>query len=124
MVFALVASAAAWRQCAALQIAAAGAVNLEQGVHAAHRHADATDHGEVNHHAMHHQHAADDPAAPAADDHDCMKCCTICTVANAVVPAATVMVTFTVSAHIFSRNRDMWNGSTLAVDPGIPKHIA
>jgi hypothetical protein len=110
LAFALVASAAAWRQCAALQMAAADAANSEH----------APGHGEHDHHAMH-QHAADEPAAPAADDHGCMKCCTMCTVATATLPTANAAVTFTISAHEFFQRPKAWSGNTIAVDPGIPK---
>src|SRR5438045_1751510 len=124
LVIALVASAAAWRQCTALQLAAANAANMEHTSHAAHHHGDIANHGQSDHHAMHLQPAPDDSGAPAADDHGCMKCCTMCTVANAVVPAATVTVIFTVSTLLFSRNQDVWFGNSIAVDPGIPKRIA
>src|SRR5215212_8113805 len=80
--FALVASAAAWRQCTGLQLAAA---SIEHGSAGHHDHA--VGHGEHDHHAMHDQHAADSPAAPAADDHGCMKCCSMCTVATTLPPA-------------------------------------
>jgi hypothetical protein len=119
LAFALVASAAAWRQCTALQLAAM--TSIGHGSHAAHDHAGTAAHGEHDHHAMHHQDAADEPAAPEADDHGCMKCCTMCTVANALPPAVSVTLAFTVSAHIFSRNDDPWLANTIAVDPGIPK---
>jgi len=72
---------------------------------------------------MHAQHGTDDPAPPAADDHGCMKCCSMCTVANAVVPAANATVIFTVTAHVFARDHKEWSGNTVAVDPGIPKRI-
>ncbi len=52
-----------------------------------------------------------------------MKCCSMCTVANAVLPAADTGVVFTISGHVFSRDREAWSGSTVAVDPGIPKRI-
>ena len=64
-----------------------------------------------------------DPGPPAADDHGCMKCCSMCTVANAVMPVANAAVIFTVTAHVFSRDDEAWFGNTVAVDPGIPKRI-
>src|SRR4051794_33747422 len=82
--FSFVASAAAWRQCTALQLAAAAAASTENGSLAARHHADASDHGEHDHHAMHAQHGTDDSAPPSADDHGCMKCCAMCTVADAL----------------------------------------
>ena len=100
--FALVASAAAWRQCTGLQMAAAAA-SVDHSSHAMAHHTDAVGHGEHGHHKMRHN-AADDPALPAADDHGCMKCCAMCTVANALLPAANATVIFTVSVHVFSRD--------------------
>jgi len=120
--FALVASASAWRQCTGLQLAAAAAANSEHGSHVA-DHLSQIGHGEHDHHAMHAQHGTDDTVPPAADEHGCMKCCSMCTVANAVMPAADTAVVFTISAHVFSREHEAWSGSTVAVDPGIPKRI-
>src|SRR6185436_16629114 len=120
--FALVASAAAWRQCTGLQLAGAAAARIAQG--SASHHAQAAGHGEHDHHAMHGQPAANDPATPAADDHGCMKCCAMCTVAVALLPTTGAAVTFTLSAHVFSRDHAVWSGNTVAVDPGIPKRIA
>jgi len=123
LALALVASTAAWRQCAALHGTAADAAKTEHVAHAAHHHADAAGHGESDRHAMHHQHAADDPAPPAADDHGSMKCCAMCTVASAAVAATAITVTLTVSAHIFLGSQDLRSGNLIAVDPGIPKRI-
>jgi hypothetical protein len=72
---------------------------------------------------MHAQHGAADPGPPAADDHGCMKCCSMCTVANAVLPAADTTVVFAISGHVFTRDHEAWSGNTVAVDPGIPKRI-
>src|SRR3954470_6698525 len=118
---ALVASAAAWRQCTGLQLAAAAGV--EYGLSAAGHRDHGASHGEHDHHAMHAQHGTADPGPPAADDHGCMKCCSMCTVANAVMPAADTSVVFTIAGHVFSRDHEAWSGNTVAVDPGIPKHI-
>ena len=120
--FALVASAAAWRQCTGLQRSAMAASTAPSS-HVAGHHAQAAGHGEHDHHAMHAQHGTDDPAPPAADDHGCMKCCSMCTVASAVMPAANATVIFTISAHVFSRDHEAWSGNTVAIDPGIPKRI-
>jgi hypothetical protein len=124
LALALVANAAAWRQCAALQIATANRANIEHVSHGAHHHAGPAGHGENDHHAMHHRHAVDDPATPAADDHDCMKCCTMCTMANVSASANAVTVTFTVSTHVFPASEDVRSGNMIAVDPGIPKRSA
>jgi hypothetical protein len=123
LVFALVASAAAWRQCAALQSAAAATTaTVAHGADAPNHHA--SDQDQHDHHATHHPEAADDPVLPAADDHGCMTCCTMCVAANAILPAANTSVTFTVSAQIFFPGHKAWSATTLAVDPGIPKRIA
>ena len=121
--FALVASAAAWRQCTGLQLAAAAAANSEHSSRVAGHHVQTAGHGEHDHHAMHAQHGMADPGPPVADDHGCMKCCSMCTVANAVLPAADTAVVFTISAHVFCRDHEAWSGNTVAVDPGIPKRI-
>jgi hypothetical protein len=121
--FALVASAAAWQRCTALNLAAAAAAGIEHGSHAKKQHADAGSHDHTDHHAMHAHHAADDPAMPAADDHGCMKCCAMCTVANALLPAANATVNITVSVHVFAGDHETLTANTVAVDPGIPKRI-
>ena len=117
--FALVASAGAWWQCAALQMAAAAA--HVKHVHVMSHHADAAGHGGHDH-AMHHESAADEPTAPAAD-HDCMKCCTMCVTANGLLPAADAGMIVTSSAHDFFPPHKTLSGSILPVDPGIPKRI-
>ena len=81
--------------------------------------ADAAGHGEHDHQAKTMQHAADDTAA--ADDSGSMKCCSMCTVAPALLAAANVDVIFIVSAHLFFRDQDARSGKNVAVDPGIPK---
>jgi hypothetical protein len=119
--FALVASAAAWRQCTGLQLASAAAAGIEHSSHVAGHHDQAAGHGEHEHHAMHAQHGVADPGPPVADDRGCIKCCSMCTVAGAVLPAADTTVVFTISTHVFSRHHEAWSGNTVAVDPGIPK---
>ena len=118
---ALVASATAWRQCAALQMAAGigGGSNIASG------HAQASGHGEHGALAMHAEHATHNshgPATPATDDHGSMKCCSMCTVASALLPAASATVIFAVSFQVFSGDPEAWIANTVAVDPGIPKH--
>jgi hypothetical protein len=120
---ALVASTAAWRQCTALRLAATAIANIEAGSIASNHHHAASDHVAHDHHATHQHDVADDPATPPADDHGCMKCCTMCSVANATLPAAHASVTFNVSTHMFSQRHETWSGSTITVDPGIPKRI-
>src|SRR5436190_10830442 len=95
--FALVASAAAWRQCTGLQSAATVAADSEHGSSVAGHHDQAAGHGEHDHYTVHAQHGTDDTVPPAADDHGCMKCCSMCTVANAVMPAANTAVVFTIA---------------------------
>ena len=121
--FALVASAAAWRQCTGLQLAAAAAANSEHSSRVAYHHAQTAGHGEHDHHAMHAQHGMADPGPPVADDHGCMKCCAMCTVANALLPAANATVNITVSVHVFAGDHETLTANTVAVDPGIPKRI-
>jgi hypothetical protein len=117
-VFALVASAAAWRQCAGLQMAAAAAEHAE--------HLNATHSpGGHDHAAMHHEHGANDasPAAPAMDDHGCQKCCSMCMVANALLPATGNAVVLKWTSVTFAGVAERRTGSLVAVDPGIPKRI-
>jgi len=123
LAFALVASAAAWRQCTALQLAAASAANAEHATHQIRHHVGVADHGQHDHHAMHHQPAPDDAGTPATDDHGCMKCCTMCTVASAMTPTANASVSFSASAPVFFQKHESWSGRVLAIDPGIPKRI-
>ena len=115
----LVASAAAWRPCSGLQLAGAAAAGAGHGYHTTMHRADAAGHGVHDHHGM--QRTADDTAA--ADDSGSMKCCSMCTVATALLPAVNVDATFIVSAHLFSRDQDARSGKNVAVDPGIPKTI-
>ena len=111
VVFALVASAAAWRQCTSMElISAATAASSE------HQHAS----GGHDHHAMDRQHAAQEPAAPAHADHGCMKCCSMCTVATALLPALPAATVFAASPAVFYSGYEDWSASTVAVDPGIP----
>ena len=115
-VFALVASAAAWRQCTGLQMAAAAAAHAQ--------HPDATQRpGSHDHPAMHHHHGADGPAAPVTDDHGCRKCCSMCMVANALLPAAGNAVVLKWTSVTFAGVTERRTGYLVAVDPGIPKRI-
>jgi hypothetical protein len=124
LAIALVASTAAWRQCTALQLAAATTENSADGPIASNRHHAPSDRGAHDHHATHQHTVADEPATPAVDDHGCMKCCTMCSVATAMLPIANATLTVTTSAHVFFQRHETWSGKTLAVDPGIPKRIA
>ena len=117
-VFALVASAAAWRQCAGLQMAVA-AGHAQQHQHTA-QSLDGHDHA-----AMHHHDANDpaSPAAPAMDDHGCQKCCSMCMVANALLPAVSSVAALKWTSIMFAGVTERRTGNLVAVDPGIPKHI-
>jgi hypothetical protein len=118
-VFALVASAAAWRQCTGLQMAVAAADHVQ------HPHMTQSPSGH-DHAAMHHQHGADDPAPPAApvmDDHGCQKCCSMCMVANALLPAVSSAAALKWTPVTFAGMTDRRTGNLVAVDPGIPKRI-
>ena len=97
-----------------MQLAAAGMASAAHPDHHMHAEAAAGDH-----HAMHHEHA---PPAHT-DDHGCAKCCSMCTVANAMLPAAAEAVTFTISPAVFFSGYEDWSANTVAVDPGIPKRV-
>ena len=116
-VFALVASAAAWRQCAGLQMAAAAAEQQPQHM--------VQNAGGHDHAAMHHHDANDpaSPAAPAMDDHGCQKCCSMCMVANALLPAVSSVAALKWTSIMFAGVTERRTGNLVAVDPGIPKHI-
>ena len=122
---ALVANGAAWRQCTGLQLAAA-ATHVEHGSHVVGHHAQTTGFGEHDHRGMHHLHMAEDGAPPAtpANDHDCTKCCAMCTAAIMLPSVADSAVTLIVSSPVFYRDDETGSGNTVAVDPGIPKRIA
>jgi hypothetical protein len=117
--FALVASAGTWSQCTAMQRAAAG---IGAGEHEHHHAASGGGAAAGHHHGMHHEQA---PAAPPAGDNGCLKCCSMCMAANTTLPALTAeAATFKASPAAFFRRHEHWSGNTIAVDPGIPKHIA
>jgi hypothetical protein len=118
-VLALVASAAAWRQCSGLQMAAAAAKHVQPP------HVAQSPSGH-DHATMHHQHGADgpaQPAAPATDDHGCQKCCSMCMVANALLPAAGNAVALKWTSVTFAGVTERRTENLVAVDPGIPKRI-
>ena len=106
-VLALVASAAAWRQCAGLQMAAVTG-------HAQHQHMAQSLDGH-DHAAMHH-HDANDPAWPAAP--------AMCMVANALLPAVSSVAALKWTSIMFAGVTERRTGNLVAVDPGIPKRIA
>jgi ABC-type nickel/cobalt efflux system permease component RcnA len=118
--FALVASAAAWRRCTTLQVEAAVASAAHAGHHTVADHA--THEGHAGH-AMQHQHGAEGRGQPSHDDHGCTDCCSICTVANAPLPAQVAGMTFVATPAEFFTGFSDWTANTIAVDPGIPKHI-
>jgi hypothetical protein len=110
----LVASAAAWTPCTAMQLAAAG---IESSGHPADHHASADSHAMHGHHAM----PEDAPASPPIGDPVCMTCYTMCMLANATLPAAIGVALFTISSAVFFRTAESWAAGAVAVDPGIPK---
>jgi hypothetical protein len=116
LAFALVASAAAWRQCTGLQLAET-AIAANAAPTSSHQH-DAAAHGAHDHHA---QQGPADQDTPAAD-HGCMKCCSMCSVASVLTPELAT-VTFTVTAAMFAGDGEKWLANDVAVDPGIPKRI-
>jgi hypothetical protein len=120
MAFSLVASAAAWNQCTAMQLGAANAASYaHQAAPAKHDHA-------LHDHASQDHHAAQDntPAAPAFGDPICMTCCAMCVLASATLPAVTGTAMFAVSAAVFFSTPESWSNSAPAVDPVIPQPIA
>jgi hypothetical protein len=123
LALAFAASGAAWSTCLAAQQAPIAPV----AVHHAH---DASAHHEHAGHAHHHgdrgaiHHATtDEPSAPAADDHGCVKCCSICTM-TAAVPASAAAVSLIAATVVFSSEPDDHSAHAVRVDPGIPKRSA
>jgi len=115
----LVAGTAAWRPCMAMQIAAAAAEHLAVSS----PHMDAHHHDGHDHLAMHHEPSSDAPAAPASDDHGCLKCCAMCTVATVLPSGVADATVLTVTAAVFFGGPQHWSGATVPIDPGIPKRI-
>lgn len=120
------ASSVAAQQCAAAHhttapAAAAPAITAD---HAHHDHA-AHDGAQAHHadSAAVHQHASGG-TAPLADDHACNKCCGVCTLATAMPSDARSAVIFAVSPASFSDTADPLVGTTVQVDPGIPKRTS
>ncbi len=118
-----VASSAAWRQCVAAQPAApvaahqieiADATSHDAHADHVHRHGD---------HGVNQQPVADQPEQPVNADHACGKCCSMCTVAG-VVPPGIHGAALAVSSNLFSAESDNCVGTTVGIDPGIPKRIA
>ena len=124
LAFALVASAAAWPQCMAVQFSGAAAGSQPHRAHPADvQTAGLHDH---SHHGVQHQQDEDragTPATPGGDGYGCMKSCAMCTATTAALPAMTADVIFTVTAHMFFAKDKAAVAVTVAVDPGIPKPI-
>jgi len=114
---ALVAGGAAWQPCLQLANAAAGPDHRAPG-----HHGQTTAVASHDRHAMHHdQGAPPPPVTPTSDDHACMKCCAMCTMATIVPLAAAAAVPFTMSSPVAYRPSQTPPDNTIAVDPGIPK---
>ncbi|WP_229266447.1 hypothetical protein [Leptospira sp. severe_002] len=140
---AFVASGSAWRHCMAAQQPVPVAVQVQD--HGAQNHGahDQASHDQASHdHASHshpsHSHpshslgsqhhaaadqTADDNGKPASNNHECGKCCSICTISGAMPPAPS-MTAFEAHAVAFTLQRDVFTGTSSPVDPGIPKLIA
>jgi hypothetical protein len=103
----------------AMQVAAAAAEHIV----ASSQHMD-HQHGGHDQLAMHHEHSSNPPAAPAADDHGCLKCCAMCTVATVPSPGVAGATVFVVTAAVFFSGGQHRSGATVPIDPGIPKRIA
>ena len=120
------ASGVAVRQCDAAQHTIAP-VAVAQTVAADHAHHSHSAHDGAHTHRVEgatvHQHGAGG-AGPLADDYMCAKCCGTCTLVTAVTPDAQVAVIFSVSPASFSDKPEHLAGTTMKVDPGIPKSIS
>jgi hypothetical protein len=58
------------------------------------------------------------------DDIACAKCCSNCTLVTAALADATAEAIFTVSPAVFASRPDHASGTSIRVDPGIPKRTA
>jgi len=123
MAVAFATSGLAWRHCAAAKIAAPAPIAAQSAGDTAAHHDHAAAHSHHGDHAVEHQPAAADPVPPATDDHACVKCCSICTVAGALPPHVDEAI-FALSSIEFCGKSDNRVGSTIRIDPGIPKRIA
>jgi len=116
---ALVAGGAAWQPCLQLANAAAGPDHRAPS-----HHVQTAAMAPHDHHAMRHDHGAPPPpVSPSADDHACMKCCAMCTMATLVPFAPAAAVPFTISSPVVYRPSQTPPDNAIAVDPGIPKRI-
>jgi hypothetical protein len=88
-----------------------------------HAHASHGADAQHDHGGTQHQHAADGEAPVATDDIACAKCCGTCTLANGVLPSAAQHVAFAAYAAVFDGEAEHRMGTTVRVDPGIPKPI-
>jgi hypothetical protein len=133
IVAALIVSGATWRACIAEHLPAASPVSAQQShehdppaaAHHEHHGDDSDGHHGGGHHgtAPHQQHAADDGVQIALDDHACLKCCSMCTVASVMPAAPNPVVEFTISAVLFSIEQSHRSDRIVLIDPGIPKRI-
>jgi hypothetical protein len=133
IVAALIGSGATWRACVAEHLPAATPVSAHQShEHQSHDAAHHEHHGDDSdrrhagsHHGAgpHQQNTVDDVGRIAPDDHACLKCCAMCTVASIVPTDPNPVVIFTVSAVLFSTEQDHRSDRVILIDPGIPKRI-
>jgi hypothetical protein len=137
IVAALIVSGATWRACTAGHLPPASFVSAppshaqpshEHHSHAAAHHEHHGDDSDRRHGGGHHGagprgQAADNPGQAALDDHACLKCCSMCTVASIVAGDASPAVLFTISAVLFSIEQGHRSDRTVLIDPGIPKRI-
>jgi hypothetical protein len=122
---ALIGSGATWRACVAEHLPAAVPVSAHQShEHQSHDAAHHERHG-GGHHSVdsHQQNTADEVGRIASDDHACLKCCAMCTVASVMPADPNPVVIFTVSAVLFSTEQDHRSDRVILIDPGIPKRI-
>jgi hypothetical protein len=133
IVAALIVSGATWRVCITEHAPVANPVSAQQSnEHHSHtathheHHGDDSDgrHGGGHHGAgLHQQHAADDGGQLALDDHACLKCCSMCTVASIMPADPNPVVKFTISTVLFSIEQGYRSDRVVLIDPGIPKRV-
>ena len=120
------ASGVAARYCVAAHFSSGHALSVQvvvlpaqtDGAHHAHMH----DHSGSAQHDHGGSHQEQMPSEQS--DVGCAKCCGFCTVATALLPAVTMQPAFAFAAAEFTAQSDSHSGTTIRVDPGIPKRTA
>jgi hypothetical protein len=124
LALAFAASGIAGRPCAASQQAPA-AVGIAHPAHSdAGQHSHFAGHENLHRQVIGHQHTAADPAEKPANNHDCGKCCSLCTVAGTAQGTEQSILIFSVSAVSFSLPAQYHRDRTIDPDPEIPKLLS